>query len=310
LIGEYTQAGTAKKSYGWRPKGIWGTNPVFQQENGNYYFYHNDHLGTPQSMTDMNGEIVWKATYEAFGKAVVDPDSTITNNLRFPGQYWDEETGNHYNWNRYYDPGTGRYVSVDPIGFNSGDDNLYKYVSNNALKYSDKNGLWSTKAHDRIIEKFGSIYGLTGPEIAAMQLGSEVADAAAYQDGSHSFMHAMSSKVLDKEAACEKMKEFVFSEIKSARNSTNHFFAIGFALHAIMDSTSPVHSNFKKWQWDLQAVQHGGVFPLFSKEDIGNLTEDVLNETVLRMINALNGKIDIDCKCYKKVPSAIFTNYR
>jgi uncharacterized protein RhaS with RHS repeats len=77
--------------------GIWGTNPVFQQENGNYYFYHNDHLGTPQTLTDANGDIAWEATYEAFGKATVDSDSTITNNLRFPGQYWDEETGLHWN---------------------------------------------------------------------------------------------------------------------------------------------------------------------------------------------------------------------
>ena len=86
-----------KKGYGWRPNGIWGTNPLFQIDSGSYYFYHNDHLGTPQSMTDAAGDIVWEATYEAFGKATVDPDSTIANNLRFPGQYWDEETGLHYN---------------------------------------------------------------------------------------------------------------------------------------------------------------------------------------------------------------------
>src|SRR6266568_2027594 len=65
LIGEYTAQGTATKTYGWRPNGIWGTNPVFQLENGQYYFYHNDHLGTPQSMTDAAGDIVWEASYEA-----------------------------------------------------------------------------------------------------------------------------------------------------------------------------------------------------------------------------------------------------
>jgi len=109
-------------------------------EGGSYYFYHNDHLGTPQSMTDMAGDIVWEATYEAFGKAQVYSDSTITNNLRFPGQYWDEETGLHWNWHRYYDPGTGRYVSEDPIGFHSGDENFYRYSLNNPATLFDPDG--------------------------------------------------------------------------------------------------------------------------------------------------------------------------
>ncbi|OGU01260.1 MAG: hypothetical protein A2X82_09035 [Geobacteraceae bacterium GWC2_55_20] len=141
LIGEYTTQGTATKTYGWRPNGIWGTNPVFQQENGQYYFYHNDHLGTPQKLTDAAGDIVWEATYEAFGKANVDPDSTIVNNLRFPGQYFDEESNLHYNWNRYYDPRTGRYTQNDTIGFYGGEVNLYRYADNQVLTNLDPWGL-------------------------------------------------------------------------------------------------------------------------------------------------------------------------
>ncbi len=140
LIGEYSETGTTKKTYGWRPNGIWGTNPLFMTEGGSTYYYHNDHLGTPQTMTDQNGDIVWEATYEAFGKATVDPDSVITNNLRFPGQYFDEETGLHYNWNRYYDPASGRYVEKDPIGLFGG-INLFSYVKNNPLIWNDPAGL-------------------------------------------------------------------------------------------------------------------------------------------------------------------------
>ena len=94
-------------------------------------------------MTDAAGDIVWEATYEAFGKAAVDPDSTIINNLRFPGQYLDEETGLHWNWHRYYDPGTGRYVSEDPIGLSGGDENTYRYSFNNPQYFSDPDGLSS-----------------------------------------------------------------------------------------------------------------------------------------------------------------------
>ncbi len=66
---------------------------------------------------------------------------TVTNNLRFPGQYFDAETGLHYNYQRYYDPGNGRYISVDPIGFEGGDVNLYGYVRNNPANGSDSMAL-------------------------------------------------------------------------------------------------------------------------------------------------------------------------
>ncbi|MBU1223843.1 MAG: RHS domain-containing protein [Gammaproteobacteria bacterium] len=56
------------------------------------YYYHVDHLGTPQAMTNAAGTTVWKADYEPFGKATVRVN-TVENYLRFPGQYYDRETG-------------------------------------------------------------------------------------------------------------------------------------------------------------------------------------------------------------------------
>jgi RHS repeat-associated protein len=66
---------------------------------------------------------------------------TVVNNLRFPGQYYDAETGLHYNFHRYYDPVTGRYTQADPIGFLGGDLNLYGYVGNNPVNRIDTSGL-------------------------------------------------------------------------------------------------------------------------------------------------------------------------
>jgi len=140
LIGEYDASGSLEKGYGWKPNGIWGTDPVFMTEGGSYYFYRNDHLGTPQKLIDENGNVVWSAEYTAFGEAIVDPASTVENNLRFPGQYFDEETNLHYNLSRYYDPETGRYTQIDPIGFAAGDINLYRYTANNPVLYKDPQG--------------------------------------------------------------------------------------------------------------------------------------------------------------------------
>jgi RHS repeat-associated protein len=141
LIGEYDGSGTEIKTYGYKPNSTWTTDPVFMQQNGQYYFYHNDHLGTPMKMTSVSGAVVWSATYDAFGKATVDGSSTVVNNLRLPGQYYEAETNLHYNYHRYYDPGTGRYVTADPIWFQDGDSHLYSYASNNPVRFGDRYGL-------------------------------------------------------------------------------------------------------------------------------------------------------------------------
>jgi len=71
LIGEYDETGNLKKAYGWIPDSIWGTNPVFMLENGNYYFYHNDHLGTPQKMTDEAGNMTLSLPFVEVGRTLL-----------------------------------------------------------------------------------------------------------------------------------------------------------------------------------------------------------------------------------------------
>jgi RHS repeat-associated protein len=113
--------------------------PLAKIEGGNSYYYHNDHLATPQKMTDASGVVVWSADYKPFGEATVTV-STITNNLRFPGQYFDTETGNHYNYFRDYNPVIGRYIEADPLGIEEGVNHLYLYVQNNPAKFMDPYG--------------------------------------------------------------------------------------------------------------------------------------------------------------------------
>jgi RHS repeat-associated protein len=96
------------------------------------YFFINDHLGTPKIVTDETGEVVWKADYQPFGNVDIAVNG-IENNFRFAGQYYDAETGLHYNYHRYYDPRTGRYLTPDPIGL-AGGINLFAYVQNNPIR--------------------------------------------------------------------------------------------------------------------------------------------------------------------------------
>ncbi|PMY61225.1 MULTISPECIES: RHS repeat-associated core domain-containing protein, partial [unclassified Pseudomonas] len=93
------------------------------------YHYQLDHLGTPQELTSPEGEIVWSAHYRAYGQiARLDVDK-IDNPLRFQGQYFDQESGLHYNRHRYYNPDLGRYLTPDPVKL-AGGINGYQYVPN------------------------------------------------------------------------------------------------------------------------------------------------------------------------------------
>ncbi|WP_305888623.1 RHS repeat-associated core domain-containing protein, partial [Methylomonas subterranea] len=107
--------------------------------NWNVVYYHNNPIGTPIKTSNHLGQISWNAQLDPFGKATpVNP--AITQNLRFPGQYYDQETGLHYNMARYYDPAIGRYLQSDPIGL-SGGINTYTYALNNPIRYTDPLGL-------------------------------------------------------------------------------------------------------------------------------------------------------------------------
>ena len=111
--------------------------PLAYITNGQVYQVHTDHLGTPQVLTDASGAAAWEAEYRPFGEA--GTTGTLSFPLRFPGQYHDAETGLHYNWHRYYDPSTGRYLTSDPIGLEGG-LNPYGYALSNPTAYTDPTG--------------------------------------------------------------------------------------------------------------------------------------------------------------------------
>jgi RHS repeat-associated protein len=104
-----------------------------------------DEVGTPRVIADGSGNTMWAWAYQGNPWGEQQPTSSgYTYNPRFPGQYYDAETGLNYNINRYYDPTTGRYGQADPFGWFGGQWSLYAYGSNNPTLYFDPLGLQDT----------------------------------------------------------------------------------------------------------------------------------------------------------------------
>ena len=112
-------------------------------KDGKQYFayFHTDQIGIPREMTDIHGNLLWYGEYTAWGR--LKKDERIYKDahqpFRLQNQYFDEETGLHYNFFRYYEPDTGRFINQDPIGLFGG-DNLYSF-GNQVLDFIDPLGL-------------------------------------------------------------------------------------------------------------------------------------------------------------------------
>jgi len=138
LLGEYDDSGALLVEYVYlngRPLA-----QIVEDTSEVITYFHVDHQGTPRVGTDSTGASVWTWSYlgNAFGD--IAPSGSVMVNLRFAGQYYDSESGLFYNWNRYYDPQTGRYVSSDPIGL-AGGLNTFAYAMANPALYTDPEGL-------------------------------------------------------------------------------------------------------------------------------------------------------------------------
>ncbi|WP_370978289.1 RHS repeat domain-containing protein [Agaribacterium sp. ZY112] len=122
-------------------------------------FVHSDHLGTPQVLTDENQTVVWQVESQTpFGEVDIneDPDGDgqlVELNTRFPGQYFDEETGMNYNYYRTYDPSLGRYIQSDPIG-------ILRDYSDPALKVAIQVGVVEETGFAN--ESLNHLYGYVG----------------------------------------------------------------------------------------------------------------------------------------------------
>ncbi|WP_347728008.1 RHS repeat-associated core domain-containing protein [Streptomyces sp. CAU 1734] len=105
-----------------------GLHPVAQTEriydsrspqsliDDRFFAIATDLIGTPAELIDEDGLLAWQSRRTLWGTTAWARDSVAYTPLRFPGQYFDPESGLHYNFHRHYDPEVGRYLSPDPLG--------------------------------------------------------------------------------------------------------------------------------------------------------------------------------------------------
>ena len=114
-------------------------------------FYHNDTLGSPVAVTDINGNVVWRADYEPFGNPAILTE-TLPNTHQFLGKEVDAETSLHYLGARFYDGGIGRFLSLDPALLRGQPDSalkipqrlgFYTYSTNNPYRFLDPDGSYT-----------------------------------------------------------------------------------------------------------------------------------------------------------------------
>jgi len=153
VVAEQETSGGLVTAWDWDPDGY---RPLTQVERARlapqqwvdrqFYSIVTDVIGTATELVDAQGTLVWHAESTIWGQALSQLTSRAGTPWRFQGQYHDPETGLHYNYARYYDPATGRYCSVDPLGLGGG-PNARSYA-HNPVNWCDPLGLiviWGKK---------------------------------------------------------------------------------------------------------------------------------------------------------------------
>ena len=136
LLGEYDNTGAIIAEHVYLQD-----TPIAVIKGTGAYLVQADHLNTPRAILGAANALVWKWDSDAFGSTAANENPSALGafnyNLRLPGQYYDKETANHYNYFRdNYNPKIGRYMQSDPIEL-AGGINTYAYVDSNPLRWRD-----------------------------------------------------------------------------------------------------------------------------------------------------------------------------
>jgi RHS repeat-associated protein len=182
-------------------------------------------------MSDATGAVVWSGDSKPFGE-VLSGMSIVQNPFRFPGQYYDQETALHYNYNRYYQARTGRYVTPDPMGLKGG-DNVYFYVSNNPIMRTDRLGLWGYVGR-RILTQLAMRIGTLFNQIDAEKVIRANTHVDKVTNQFNDPAHYMPGTQVQAEELIKTALERAIS-YKLMGNHEKAMFELGVGLHTLQD---------------------------------------------------------------------------
>lgn len=249
------------------------------------YYVYADQVNTAREVTNSAGVPVWRAdTTEPFGANMPNENpsglGTFSYNLRFPGQYYEQESNLYYNYFRDYDPQMGRYIESDPIGLR-GRINTYSYVEGNPLRRSDRFGLfgpaehrWITAAAMNSAEKCKD-----GPSLPndLPSLVSGVDRWPHSQEPENSYWHAMSDGTSDQ---TPQQAEDLYSNYVNENIASGTPEGLARALHAVQDSAASGHRGFQPWAGGIPGPHHlrGDLLPSSSSLDLAiKKSKDVID---------------------------------
>ena len=205
-----------------------------KDNNASVYSVNTDYLGTPKQVTDSTGKVIWEASHDAFGNLISERSNQFVFNLRFAGQYDDAESGYYYNYHRYYDAKTGRYLTSDPIGLVGG-LNTYNYVGQDPYSGVDP---WGLLTYDPNSQKFyvdggdtlvsiGKEFGISDIALAKLNLQFFYnGDISKFKQGA--FKHGVEVKAPDaKNIKAFKIAVSLIGSTKYAYDTANGDFKVG-----------------------------------------------------------------------------------
>jgi RHS repeat-associated protein len=332
LVAEYQSNATGDMlaAYGYLPNQTWQTNPAYKRDTAfatnplnpqspdRIHLFHNDHLGSPQRLTDSDGKTSWSASFESFGRGYADTSAGTTpavtsstptaNNHRFPGQFLDAETGLAQNYFRDYLAGIGRYDKRDPIGLNGG-VNLYTYVGANSNARKDANGLWLSHIHYIASSKGASMAGCpmgasarfgwnsAGVDFWPNYEGNPQSTGNAHQHGMRTC--AKGEAPVSPESGEEAVWQYIANNIDQAFSKCDGM-ALARANHTLQDMFAGGHRGFKCWDGGGTAGWPG--FEHFL-DDLapGDAALAQMITIATNLVSKFRGKCDKECEepCYK-----------
>jgi len=246
ILNEYDAAGNVTNKY---THNLAIDDPLALQTGGQTYYYHKDAQGTVTQLTDTTGTTVQTYTYDAYGN-IKTPSITIAQPYMYTGREYDSETGLFFYRARQYDARTGRFLQKDPVGFNAGDVNVYRYVKNRPTRFIDPSGLLASWWHYGIT--YIAVLAKTGDHGTATDMAvkaTAVDDAPGSQgiDVSATSQHAMRGYIGEK----DRFQSPWESDLSTKKYiNDNKCRNLPGAIHAAQDSNSSAH-NGMVWNGEL-----------------------------------------------------------